>query len=458
MSTSPATLLVVEDDPGLQRQLRWSFDDYEVVVAGDRASALTAMRRHEPAVVLQDLGLPPDPAGTREGFASVTEILRENPYTKVIVITGNGDRENALRSIGLGAYDFCSKPLDLDVLHLIVTRAFGLYDLERRNRELDAPPSGVLDGVVAASDSMLQVCRLAEKLSATNATVLLLGETGTGKELLARALHRLSARRDKPFIAINCAAIPETLLESELFGYEKGAYTGASRQTPGKIELAHRGTLLLDEIGDMPVPLQTKLLRFLQERVFERVGGREQIAVDVRIICATHQDLSALIKEGRFREDFYYRVSEVTIRIPPLRERPGDATLLARHFLRQAAKRHGKGLRGFAPDALQAVEAYAWNGNVRELENRVNSAVIMAEGPQITIANLALPAPADHARVPTLNESRTLSDRRAVQLALVAADGKITRAAELLGITRPTLYDLMEKLGLNKAATRSDPA
>lgn len=451
MSQSLRTLLIVEDDPGLQSQLRWSFEDYDVQFAGDRTSALAALRRHEPAVVLQDLGLPPDPAGTSEGFASLTEILHQNPYTKVIVITGNGDRDNAIKSVGLGAYDFCSKPLDLDMLRLIVARAFRLYDLEKQSRELKIQSMGPLEGIVAASESMLEACRLVEKVGGTNATVLLLGETGTGKELLGRALHRLSPRRDKPFVAINCAAIPETLLEAELFGYEKGAYTGAVKQTPGKIELAHHGTLLLDEIGDMPAPLQTKLLRFFQERVLERVGGREEIAVDVRIICATHQDLPALIKERRFREDFFYRISEVTIRIPPLRDRPGDAALLAKHFLNQAIQRHGKALRGFTPEALQAIESNPWKGNVRELENKVNSAVIMADEPQITAADLSLPVPANRERVPTLSESRAASDTQAIRVALAAAGGKITRAADLLGITRPTLYDLMEKLGIAKS-------
>ncbi len=447
---SVRTLLIVEDDPGLQSQLRWSFEDYNAVTAGDQSTALVALRRHEPAVVLQDLGLPPDPAGTSEGFAALAEILHQAPYTKIIVITGNGDRDNALRSIGLGAYDFCSKPLDVDVMRIIVTRAFQLHELEAENRALKTQSVLPLEGIIASSDAMLNICRLVEKVSITKATILLLGETGTGKELFARALHRLSPRRDGPFVAINCAAIPETLLESELFGYEKGAYTGASKQTKGKIEHAHGGTLLLDEIGDMPLALQAKLLRFLQERVLERVGGREEIPVDVRIVCATHQELPTLIREGRFREDLYYRISEVVFKIPPLRERPGDAVLLARHFLGQAIKRHGRPLRGFTPEALQVIEMHPWKGNVRELENTINSAVIMADGSQITQKDLGLEMSSGDGGVLTLRQVRTAAEKQAIQQALSRAAGNLTHVAELLGITRPTLYDLMDKLGLSK--------
>ncbi|MGH8282735.1 MAG: PEP-CTERM-box response regulator transcription factor [Gammaproteobacteria bacterium] len=443
-------LLIVEDDPGLQSQLRWSFEDHNVILAQDRPTALSMLRRHAPAVVLQDLGLPPDPAGTSEGFASLEEILQQAPYTKVIVITGNGDRDNAIKSIGLGAYDFCSKPLDLDVLRLIVTRAFGLHELEEQNLKLKTQSESSLDGIITNSEPMLKVCRLVEKVGATNATILLLGETGTGKELFARALHRLSPRREAVFGAINCAAIPENLLESELFGYEKGAYTGANKQTKGKIELADGGTLLLDEVGDMPLALQAKLLRFFQERVVERVGGRELIPVDVRIICATHQDLPALIREGRFREDLYYRISEVVIRIPPLRDRPGDAILLASHFLRQAAMRHGRRLRGLTPETLQAINLHEWRGNVRELENTINSAVIMADGKQIVLKDLNLDAAAGAGGTLTLQQARAEAEKRAIQRALILAKGKLSRVADLLGVTRPTLYDLMDKLGISK--------
>jgi two-component system NtrC family response regulator len=449
MNAKQRCLLIVEDDTGLQRQLRWSLEDYDVIMAGDRSTALDLLRRHEPAVVLQDLGLPPDAAGTAEGFATIAEMLEEAPHTKIIVVTGNGDRDNAVKSIGAGAYDFCSKPLDLEMLRLIVDRAFRVHELEAENRRLRSQSTTALEGIIGNSATMLEACRLVEKVSPSNATVLLLGETGTGKELFARAVHRLSARRDGPFVAINCAAIPEPLLEAELFGYEKGAYTGAHKQTKGKIELASNGTLMLDEIGDMPIALQAKLLRFFQERMVERIGGRELIPVDVRIVCATHQDLQALIQEGRFREDLFYRVGEVSIRLPPLRERSGDAVILARHFLEQAANRHGRTIRGFTAKALKAIEAHAWRGNVRELENAVNSAVIMAEGKQIGHRELHLETTGGDGVV-SLQEVRAEAEKRAIERALANASGNLSRVATLLGISRPTLYDLLDKHGLKK--------
>ena len=448
MNQKQRCLLIVEDDVGLQRQLRWSFEDYDVVMAGDRPTALALLHRHEPAVVLQDLGLPPDATGTAEGFATIAEILQDAPHTKVVVVTGNGDRDNAVKSIGCGAYDFCSKPLELEVLRLIVDRAFRVHELEAENRKLRSQSTTVLEGIIGSSEAMLDAYRLIEKVSPSNATVLLLGETGTGKEVFARAVHRLSTRRDGPFVAINCAAIPETLLEAELFGHEKGAYTGAHKQTKGKIELAVNGTLLLDEIGDMPFALQAKLLRFLEERVVERIGGRELIPVDVRIICATHQDLPALISAGRFREDLFYRISEVTIRLPPLRERAGDIAPLARHFLEQAASRHGRAVHGFTAKALKAIEACPWRGNVRELENAVNSAVIMADGKQIELEELHLGAASND--ILDLRKVRNDAEKRAIQRALTQAGGNLSHVAGLLGISRPTLYDLLDKHGLKK--------
>ncbi|MGN6790213.1 MAG: PEP-CTERM-box response regulator transcription factor [Rhodanobacteraceae bacterium] len=449
MNANARSLLIVEDDVGLQTQLRWSFDEYAVIVAGDRESALAEIRRQQPAVVLQDLGLPPDPAGTSEGFATIAAILEEAPYTKIIVATGNGDRDNAVKAIGAGAYDFCPKPLDLEVLRLIVDRAFRVHELEAENRKLKSETASALEGIIGTSAAMNQACRLVEKVGPTNASVLLLGETGTGKELIARAVHRLSGRRDGPFVAINCAAIPENLLEAELFGYEKGAYTGAHKQTKGKFELASGGSLLLDEIGDMPVALQAKLLRFLQERVVERIGGREPIAVDVRIICATHRDLRTLIQAGRFREDLFYRISEVSVQLPPLRDRAGDAVLLARHFLEQAASRHGRAVRGFTAKALKAIEAYPWRGNVRELENAINSAVIMAEGRQIGPDALRLDAGGDDEAL-DLREVRSEAEKRAIRRALTREGGNLSRVAQLLGVSRPTLYDLLEKYDLKK--------
>jgi two-component system NtrC family response regulator len=444
-------LLVVEDDPGLQSQLKWCFTDYEVLVAENRESALAQLRRHEPPVVLQDLGLPPDAEGVSEGFSALEEALALLPSTKVIVVTGHGDQANAIRAVGLGAYDFYQKPVDTDTLQLLVDRAYHIHELERQNqRLLQQQGASPLDGVVAASEQMLQVCRMIEKVAPTNATTLLLGESGTGKEVLARALHSLSPRIGKGFVAINCAAIPENLLESELFGYERGAFTGAVKQTPGKIEHADKGTLFLDEIGDMPLALQAKLLRFLQERVVERVGGREEIPVDVRVVCATNQNLDVAIREGRFRQDLYYRISEITIRIPPLRERDGGCRiLLARTLLERYAVQHRRQFRGFSPDAQNAIENYAWPGNVREMENKIKGAVIMADGRYVTALDLGLAGDGDQQPNVNLREVRKDAETRAIRNALAYADGNISKTAQLLGVTRPTLYDLLEKYGIH---------
>ena len=442
-------LLIVEDDPGLQRQLRWALDEFEVECAGTREEALAAARRLAPPIVLQDLGLPPDPDGVEEGFAAITELLRFSPATKIIVVTGREGQEHALRAIRLGAYDFCQKPIDMPVLALIIDRARRIHELESENRRLAASrPANALDGVIAASEPMLKVCRLVQKLAPTQATVLLLGESGTGKERLAQALHGLSGRAGQPMVAINCAAIPENLLESELFGYERGAFTGAVKQTRGKIETADGGTLFLDEIGDMPLALQAKLLRFLQERVIERVGGRELIQVDVRIIAATHRDLKAAILEKGFREDLFYRISEVTVNIPPLRERGCDAVLIANYLLQEACRRHGKAQLKLSPDAIAAIEHYPWPGNVRELENRVNAAAIMAEGKMVTAEDLTLEQPEDGHVILPLREVRQRAESAAVQRALAITGGNISKAAELLGVTRPTLYDLMERTSI----------
>lgn len=444
--SSHRKILVIEDDAGLQKQFKWCLSDYEVIVAGDRSQALAELRRHEPAVVTLDLGLPPDAANATEGLAALGEILELAPRTKVIVITGNDDRTNAVVAVGRGAYDFYQKPIDPEVLSLVVDRAFRLYDLEEENRRLiDAQVSSPLEGIIAGSPEMLEVCRSVEKIAPTGATVLLLGESGTGKELLARALHNLSPRNENRFVAINCAAIPETLLESELFGYEKGAFTGASKQTLGKIEYANSGTLFLDEVGDLPQALQAKLLRFLQERVIERVGGRQEVPVDVRILCATHKDLRELIKDGRFREDLYYRISEITINIPPVRDRTGDAIVLARALLRHFLSEQGSPVRNFSDEAIQAIEAYPWPGNAREMENRIKRAVIMAEGTLISAADLELPVDGVAAEPLNLKEVRDSAERDAIRRALNRCAGKIAQAAELLGVSRPTLYDLMNK-------------
>jgi two-component system NtrC family response regulator len=445
------TLLVVEDDAGLQSALRWAFDGFEVIIAGDRMSAITELRRHEPPVVTLDLGLPPDPGGAGEGLATLKEILKLAPHTKVIVVTGNHDRANAVRAIGEGAWMFFQKPVEVELLSAIVDRAFRQHELEEENRALStASVQGPLAGIICASTPMLDLCRMVEKLAPTDATVLLLGESGTGKELLARALHDQSPRARQRFVALNCAAIPESLLESELFGHEKGAFTGAYKQNKGSIEYASGGTLFLDEIGDLPLSLQAKLLRFLQERVITRVGAREGIAVDVRVVCATHQDLAALIQTGRFREDLYYRVSEVSLRVPPLRERRADINVLAQFFLQRAARANARDTLGFTPQALAAMDQYDWPGNVRELENRIKRAVIMAEGRQVDARALDLDSSgvAEVSSPLNLREARERTERDAVRRALMLAQGSVSQAAELLGITRPTCYALIAKYKL----------
>jgi len=442
--TSKPVLLVVEDDPGLQKQLKWSFDDLDVVIAGDREAALAALRRHEPPVVTLDLGLPPDADGASEGLATLEQMLALAPTTKVIVVSGNQDRANAVKAVAMGAYDFYQKPFDLEVLQLIVKRAFHLAQLEAENRKLQRlRPGSALAGIITGAEPMQKVCRTVEKVAPVDATVLLLGESGTGKEVLARGVHELSPRAARRFVAINCAAIPENLLESELFGYEKGAFTGAAKQTKGKIEYADGGTFFLDEVGDLPMPLQAKLLRFLQERTVERLGGREEIPVDVRVVCATHQDLRRLIGEGRFREDLFYRISEVTINIPPLRERPGDAVLLAHAFLERYADQFKKAVKGFSPDAVAAIETHAWPGNVREMENCIKRAVIMSESGRIEAADLELPGTQREAEPLNLRQVREEAERQAVLRALSRVGGNIAKAAELLGVSRPTLYDLI---------------
>lgn len=449
MSQDKQYLLIIEDDPGLQKQLRWSFDAYDVLVAGDRESALAHVRRYEPAVVTMDLGLPPDPDGASEGLATLQQILALAPDTKLIVLTGNQDHANAVKAIGMGAYDFHQKPCDPEMLALVVERAFRLHALQHENRSLrqtqvDSP----LSGIISRDPGLLKVCRNVEKVAPSDVTVMLLGDSGTGKEVLAKALHQLSPRQGKRFIAINCAAIPENLLESELFGYEKGAYTGAVKQTIGKIELANGGTFFLDEVGDLPMALQAKLLRFLQERVIERIGGREEIPINVRIVCATHQNLKDLIVAGRFREDLFYRLSEIVVTIPPLRARVGDAALLAHHFKNKFSSQEGRPSMSFSTEALSAIENHPWPGNVREMENCIKRAVIMADGPLISWEDLGLSASTATEEPINLRQVREEADHKAVLRALARVDGNIAKAAELLGVSRPTFYDLMSRHGI----------
>jgi two-component system NtrC family response regulator len=444
-------LLIVEDDEGLQRQLRWAYDDYDVFVASNREAAVDLLRAQEPPVVTLDLGLPPDPDGVAEGFATLEAILSLKPDTKVIVASGHAARESALRAISSGAYDFYQKPVDIDQLGLIVRRAFQLHGIENENRRLEEQVGDertVLGTMITAAPEMLKVARTIERVANADVSVMLLGASGTGKELLARGLHETSRRRGGGFVAINCAAIPENLLEAELFGYEKGAFTGAIKTTEGKIELAHGGTLFLDEVGDIPLPLQVKLLRFLQERTIERIGGRKPIVVDTRIACATHRNLEEMIAQGTFREDLYYRLAEIVVRIPTLAERHGDAALLAKHFLNRYSKEMNPQVKGFTPGALAAIDGWGWSGNVRELENRMKRAVIMADGKLITPEDLDLAAPTDESLPVNLKAAREETDRRLIRHALARTENNISSAAKLLGISRPTLYDLLKQYGL----------
>lgn len=447
-ATSEKRLLIVEDDLGLQKQLRWYFEDYEVDVAGDRISAVEHVKKKKPAIVTLDLGLPPDPDGSTEGLACLEEILSISPATKIIIVSGNEVHENAVRAVSGGAYDFYQKPVEPEILSQIISRAYHVYTLEEENLRLSTVREKTpLDGIVASSPEMYSVCHMIEKIAPSDASVLVLGDSGTGKELCARGLHAKSGYSEGNFMPINCAAIPENLLESELFGYEKGAFTGAAKTTPGKIEFANNGTLFLDEMGDLPLPLQGKLLRFLQERVVERIGGREEIPVNVRVICATHQNLEEKIKSGEFREDLYYRINEICIKMPPLRSRQGDVLLLARSFLDTFNKEQSRRLSGFSKEAISAMESHLWPGNVRELRNRIKRAVIMADGKQITVEDLELRSndiPDD--KTFDLRMIREEAERKAISHALSNVGGKVGPAAELLGVSRPTLYDLIKKL------------
>ena len=453
MSDIRPKLLIVEDDAGLQAQFKWAWPDFDVVIAGDRASALAALRSEEPDVVTLDLGLPPDPDGVSEGFAVLDEIMALKPATKVIVASGHGARESALQAIAKGAYDFYQKPVDIEALGLIVRRALHVQRIENENRNLAAKAgedNRVLGRMITAAPEMLKVARTIERVANANVSVMLLGASGTGKELLARGLHESSNRRDGPFVAINCAAIPENLLESELFGHEKGAFTGAIKTTEGKIEQASGGTLFLDEVGDIPFALQVKLLRFLQERVIERIGSRKSIHVDTRIVCATHQDLEAMIADGRFREDLFYRLAEIVVKIPSLAARPGDATLLAKAFLARFAREMNPQVKGFSADALAAIDSWGWPGNVRELENRVKRAVIMADSKLVGAADLDLAEPEEgETQVLNLKCARESADRRVIRHALARSEGNISNTAKLLGISRPTLYDLLKQYDMH---------
>jgi len=443
-------LLIVDDDKGIQKQLKWSLSDYDAVLASDRESAITAIRRHEPKVVTLDLGLPPDEANATEGLAALKEILVIAPHTKIIVITGNDDRSNALKAIEMGAYDFYQKPIDPDVINVIVSRAFSLAEIEVDNRSMKAI-TGTDSGIIGSSASIDRLRVMIQRIAPTEITALLLGESGTGKEVAAKAVHLVSNRSDKPFIAINCASIPENLLESELFGFEKGAFTGAHKMTMGKIECAQGGTLFLDEIGDMPYSLQAKLLRFLQEKVIERLGGRKEIPVDVRVVCATNQNLEEMVADKTFREDLFYRISEITLNIPPLKDREEDVLILAQFFLQQYSRDYKSNVKSFSDDALQALKIHTWPGNIRELQNKVKSSVIMSTGTQATAFDLGFydQENAEYELSLNLRAVREKAETLAIQKAYALSEGNMSKTAELLGVTRPTLYSLIEKYSLN---------
>ncbi|TWX51071.1 PEP-CTERM-box response regulator transcription factor [Colwellia hornerae] len=442
-------LLIIDDDKGIQKQLKWSLSDYEAVLAGDRESAIAAVRRYEPKVVTLDLGLPPDEANATEGLAALQEILTIAPHTKVIVITGNDDRTNALKAISAGAYDFYQKPIDADVINVIIARAFSVSVIEEENRKMRQVAGNDI-GIIGNSEAIDRLRMMVKRIAPTQITALLLGESGTGKEVTANAVHIASERSNKPFVAINCASIPENLLESELFGFEKGAFTGAHRATKGKIECAEGGTLFLDEIGDMPFSLQAKLLRFLQEKTIERLGGRQEINVDVRVVCATNQNLEQMVKDKTFREDLFYRVSEITLNIPPLRDRDEDVLILAQYFLQMYALEYKRNVKSFSEDGLSAIKAHKWPGNIRELQNKVKSSVIMTTGTQVTAFDLGF---FDHTSTEfelslNLRSVREKAESLAIQKAYALAEGNMSKAAELLGVTRPTLYSLIEKYDL----------
>ena len=450
MSVAREKLLIVDDDSGIQRQLKWAFDAHDVLLAGNREDGVSIARKESPQVVLLDLAMPPDLEGPSEGFAALEALLSLDPKIRVIIASGNDEHENAVKAIGMGAYDFCSKPVDLDLLRLIVDRAFQLYDLEAENERLSHIADGSpMSGLITGNGKILKLCQAVEQVANSTISVMFTGESGTGKEVLARALHNASPRAEQPFIAINCAAIPENLLESELFGHEKGAFTGAVKQTVGKFEQADKGTLFLDEIAEMAAPLQAKLLRFLQDRTIERIGGRTSIEVDVRIVSATNRDLKQEMEAGRFREDLFYRLNEVSFELPPLRERDGDAVLIAKYFIKKYNPSLGTSVKGLAPDAANAIANYDWPGNVRELENRIKRSMVLCDGRTIRAEDLDIAVEKDAlSTFPTLRQVREQAERDVIIRALSVTQDNVSKAAKLLGVSRPTLYELMKSLGL----------
>ena len=445
-------LLIVDDDEEIRTQMKWALSpDYDIVVAEERAGALENFKAAQPVVTLLDLGLPPNPNSCDEGLATLSGLLAIEKNAKIIVISGQGEKKNAIQAVGAGAYDFLCKPVDIEELKLILRRCIYVRNLENEYREMERKlRPDVFEDMLGTSPQMQGVFAFIRKVATTDAPVLLLGESGTGKEMAALAIHRRGSRKDGPFIAINCNAIPENLLESELFGHEKGAFTGAHMQRKGLMESAGGGTLFLDEIGELPPPIQVKLLRFLQEQRFQRVGGRQEIQIDTRVIAATNVDLKEAVAKGKFREDLYFRLAVVVIKLPPMRNRGEDVNLLAREFLQQFAAQSEKPTLTFAPDALRAIRQHSWPGNVRELQNRIKRAVIMADGKKVTASDLELADSTEMVPAATLKEARENVERELVEQALKKHSGRISSAAEDLGISRPTLYELMDKLGVGR--------
>ena len=449
MTQPTRKLMIVDDDPGIQRQLKWAFDDYDVYLADNREKAISVARKESPQVVLLDLAMPPDLEGPSEGFAALEALLSFDPKMRIIVASGNDERENAVKAVNLGAYDFCSKPVDIDVLQLIVKRAFQLYELEIEYEKLSSlQDRSTMSGLITGNQQILKLCQAVEQVASSTISVMFTGESGTGKEVLARALHEASPRKNEAFIAINCAAIPENLLESELFGHEKGAFTGAIKRTIGKFEQANNGTIFLDEIAEMAAPLQAKLLRFLQDRSIERVGGRDSIELDVRIVSATNKDLKEEMRTGRFREDLFYRLNEVAFEIPPLRDRDGDALLIAKYFIQKYNPSLGTSVKGLSADAATAINNYDWPGNVRELENRIKRAMVLSDGKTINAENLDIETSATVQAFPTLRQAREKAEVDIIMRALASTQNNVSQASKLLGVSRPTLYELMKSLGI----------
>jgi len=453
-------LLIVDDDEAIRTQMKWSLsEDYEIYFAQDRQEAVDAFEANSPAVTLLDLGLPPHPNECDEGMAVLSDLLAIDNTAKVIIISGQGEKRNAIEAVGAGAYDFLCKPVEMQELKLLLRRCIHVVELEKEYHKLQqSQRADVFEDMIGTSPQMHAVFDLIRKVAATNAPVLLLGESGTGKEMAAAAIHRSSARKDGPFVAINCNAIPENLLESELFGHEKGSFTGAHVQRKGLLETANSGTLFLDEIGELPPSIQVKLLRFLQEQRLQRVGGRQEIQVDTRLVAATNADLKELINTGKFREDLYFRLAVVTIRLLPIRERGEDIVFLAREFLQRYSDQDGRPKMAFTPDALRAMNSHSWPGNVRELQNRVKRGVIMASGSRVTAKDLELQRDKGvvGSGATTLRQAREHVEREMVEQALKRHSGKITSAAADLGISRPTFYELMEKLGIAKERTAAN--